>query len=194
MRITLIFLPLLLLTTACDAPRLADFMPISFANRTPIQLDIYEMNVQNEYQQPKRPPYVEHLFPIPLEQAIETWAQDRIKTAGSDRSLLLVVKNASVTEKNLPTTTGIMGWFTDDQEKEYTGNVLVELRIYGNRALSLASTEVHATRSITLPQSASLAERDELFYQLTKALMRDLNAELEKNIHQYFSDYIQYTH
>lgn len=189
----LLVMAALALTSCKDAPRLSNFMPISFADSSPIELNIYDINFQNEYQQTKRAPHIEHMLPVPLDKTIENWTRDRIKTVGSDNSLLVVVKEASMVERQLPTTKGFMDWFKDEQAKEYTAKVTLELRIYGDRALSLASTEITATRSRTVPESASLAQRDEELYRLTKALMNDLNAELEKNIQQYFSKYIRYS-
>ena len=195
MRFKSLYLAALLLAFGCaPAPQPLNYPPISFASRTPITLDVVDIDVVSEYKPTMQPPYVEHLFPVTPVSALQQWAGDRLRAAGTDKRLQVIIKDASVKEEKLPITKGVKGAFTKDQAAQYTGNIVIELRIYGDKPLSLANTEVHSTRSKTLPEGASVAQRDQLFYDLTKQMMNDVNAELEKNIQQYFSNYIHYNY
>lgn len=181
-----------LILVACDSPPPPNFAPLSFKGRTPIYLDVVNIELHNEYKAPLKAPNVEHKFPVTPEQAITAWVNDRLKTAGSNKTLVVKIKNASVIEEKLPTQQGFSGMFKDEQAYKYTANVSLELRIYGDSPISIADTEVNASRFATLSEGATLVERDQLYYDLTKALMEDLNAELDKNINQYFANYIHY--
>lgn len=194
------FKPALLILTACslllscNAPQPANTPPIRFDKLSKINLAVSSIKVQNDYQPAMRPPHVEHRFPTTPQQAIGNWVGDRLQAVGHEHSLLVIIKNAEVIEEPLPRTPGIKGIFTTDQESRLSANLSMELRIYGDRAISLASTEVHATRTTTLPEGLSLVKRDEAYDQLTRNVMQDLNAELEKNIQQYFANYIHYSY
>lgn len=179
--------------TACNAPLPVVFAPLNFAERSPIYLDVASIDVRNNYSAPQRPPNVEHLFPVVPEQAMAGWVSARLNAVGRDKTLLVEITDASVVQETLPTTPGLGGLFKVEQEYKYTANAAMQMKIYGDRAVSLASVEVRATRHATAGEGLTLIERDQLYYDLTRALMEDLNAELEKNIQLYFSNYIHYT-
>jgi hypothetical protein len=190
-----VFLMALLALSGCaPAPQALNYPPIRFNNSSPITLDVAIIDVVDEYQSPLAPPNVEHLFPVIPLDALHQWVEDRVRASGKDKRLQVIIKDASVVEEKLPLTKGVKGVFTNDQAARYTGRIALEMRIYGDRAVSLASTQINATRSHTLAEGASVAQRDQLFYNLTKQMMADVNAELEKNIQQYFSNYYRYNY
>ena len=184
----------LLFVTACAAPPAKQYPPLRFTNKTPIHLDVANIEVRNEYQAPQKAPNIEHVFPVTPAEAMSAWTNDRIKAVGAANRLLVTIKEASVVESKLPTTQGFKGLFTNDQAGKLEANLVVDVRLYGSRNVSLASTEVRANRHATVPENISLSGRDDLHYSMTRALMNDLNAELEKNMHQYFSQYIHYSY
>ena len=119
---------------------------------------------------------------------------DRLKAVGATKRLLVTIKDASVVETPLPVTGGTKGYFTNDQASKLEANLVVDVRLYGDRNVSLASTEVRVNRHATASENLSLIERDDLHYAMIRRLMNDLNAELEKNMHQYFSKFIHYSY
>lgn len=193
----LLLLPLLLallLPAACARPGDTNGAPLSYAHLVPIRMDVSEITVEEDYYPPMRTPNVDHEFPTPPAEAMKQWTRDRLKAAGSERELVVLIKDASVIETKLePKTKGVKGLFTDDQAVRYDAKLVVELRVYGERAISEASINASATRSSSLPESASAAEREALYRRMTRQLMDSLNAELEKNIHQHFNRYVRYT-
>ena len=48
-----------------------------------------------------------------------------------------------------------------------------------------------ATRSQTVPEDITLNQRDEIWFEMTEALMRDLDDQLVKNIHFHFGRWIR---
>lgn len=192
--IPILFAALLLASACAPAPAPLNYPPISFAGRTPITLDVVDVDIVDEYRSNFRAPNVEQLAPVAPINALHQWVRERIRAAGSDKRLQVIIKDASIVEEKLPITPGVKGAFTNDQAAKYTGSIKIELRIYGDKALSLASTEVRSTRSQTLAEGASLAQRDQLLYDITKQMMYDVNAELENNIQQYLSNHIQYNY
>ncbi len=191
---------LLLIVTALgvasckNAPQPQPLPKIAFTRYVPFKLDVAYIDVIEEYKSSGKAPYVEQFFPTSPAQAMRTWVEDRIRTVGRDKFLQVVIKDASVKEVSLPRTQGIRGVFTRDQSQRYDARLEVEMRIYGDRsALSEASLHIAASRSATIGEDASPSARQKLFNRMTGELMEMVNAELEKNILSYFSNYIDYT-
>lgn len=183
-------LPLAL--AACAPPAPAHYAPPSFAQLQPFNLDVATVNVVAEYKASVEPPHVEGLFTVTPGEAMRQWIKDRIHGVGSDNTLTIIIKDASVTETNLPPHQG-PGTFTYENGKRYDARLEVEMRIYGgDSAISEASTNAVATRSDTLPANASLADKRALFDRMTSELMNVMNAQLEKNIYTYFNGYLRY--
>lgn len=190
-RLSTVALILLTLTLAAcvDTPPPPQAKALSFAQYAPITLDVADVQVNTNYRSPLAAPNVEHLFPTPPAEAMKIWVRDRIRPVGMARRLEVNIIDASVKEVPLERTKGIKGAFTKDQAKRFDARMEVEMRIYGTSPLSEASLNVIATRSQTLAEDASPAARDAVFDRMTAELMTSVNAELEKNIYQYFSNY-----
>ncbi len=185
----------LLLLTACqsNAP-LQRFAPPSFTKYTPINLEVSNIEVIDEYQPPMRAPNVDHFFATTPGEAMHIWVRDRLRAVGRERTAQVIIKDASVIETSLAKTPGFKGAFTNDQAQRYDARLEVEIRIYGTGgALSEANINAVATRSQTVAENASVAERERVFNSMMNELMDSVNAELEKNIYQYFGNYISYS-
>jgi len=154
-----------------------------------IRLDVAEVVVEQSYEPPSLPPNVDHLFAVPPSQAAMRWAGDRLVVGGSRRQARFIVREASVVEVPLETSTGITGFLTLDQTERYQAKIVVELQIIdGDRVAG--STIARARRSITVPEDITLNEREAIWYQLTERIMNDLNGELEKAINTHYGPYL----
>lgn len=184
---------LLFLLTACGEVNPPSYPAPSYRQYQPIYMKVSSIEVVEEYRQPMRLPNVEHLMPYSPADAMQIWAKQRLKASGGSRTMQVIIKDASVVQKDLPTKGGISGLLTVEQDKQYDARLEVEMRIYGDAALSEASVNVVANRMMTMSESASVADREVKFQQLLKDMMQTTNAELEKNIHQYLNAYVDYT-
>ncbi len=177
--------------SACSTPAAPAPQTLSFTGYPPINLDVGNIEVAEDYKSPQRAPNVEHLMPYSPADAMQIWVKDRLRAKGSAKLAQVSIIDASVVATDLPKTQGIKGLFTNDQDKRYDARLEVEIRIYGDSALSEASTSVEVTRSITIPENASVNSRKATYNQLVADLMKMLNEKLEKNIHQYLNNYIK---
>ena len=187
-----LLLPLLAMA-ACSSPEIEPRKKLGFKQYPPINLNVASVEVKEEYQSPLSHPNVEQEFRTTPAEAVEIWVNDRIRTTGGSKRLVVIVKDASVTTDALPRTGGFKGMYTIDQKERYNARLEVEMRIYGEKALSEASINVVATRSDTAAENFSPLERDQLFDRMVHDLMALLNAELEKNFQMYFSAYLDYS-
>lgn len=185
------YLMLIFGVAACSSPTPAvSQQPISFMQYPPINIDVSRIDMIEEYKSPFSSPNVEHLMPYSPADAMALWVKDRLHATGRDKILQITIKDASVKSIDLPKTTGLTGLFTNDQDKKYDGRLEVELRIYGDQPLSLADTSVIVTRSITIPENASVNARKTAYIQMVQDMMKMLNDRLEANIRNYMGNYI----
>lgn len=170
-----------LAVAACATPPMRDMPEIRFTTRAPIVLDVARVEVAQSYQPPLADPNVEHLFPQTPSDVIRRWTRDRLQPAGTAGYARVYIEDASVTAEQLARTPGIRGAITVDQAQQLRARFQVRIEAdngSGTRGYTLAT----AQRTTTVPEDATLAEREQIWYRLTEATMSDLDAELESNI------------
>jgi hypothetical protein len=149
---------------------------------SPIRLDVAQVEVITDYTSPLAKPNVEHLMPIPPAMAAKRWAEERLRPEGQQRVAKFTILEGSVIEVPLQKTGGIRGAFTTDQEFRFDAKLSVRLDILDDRAFRLGTATAEAVRSRSLPEKATLNQRDQLYYDLTADLMKDIEAVMEKQI------------
>jgi len=165
---------------ACQAPVPAPpITPIGFAQYAPIAFDVGQVLVENRYAAPMGPPHVEHLAPTPPEQALRRWVADRLRAAGRDGLLRVVVRDARIVEVPLQTTQGLQGRFRTEQAARFDGRMEVELVGEGPGRRFQGSTVAVVERSVTIPEDASPYVRERALNDVVAEMMRDLNYRLE---------------
>ena len=172
-------------------PPAPKFPPLSFAHLTPIRLDIASIEVINAYRAPAKKPNVEHLFPIkPVDPAMR-WGMDRIMPVGAAGVARVTVKRASVVEVSLKRTTGIRGSFTTDQTERYDGVVEMTVVITDGRGRERGRITSRTERTKSVPEDITLNDRDKVWYELTRAMMNDLNTSLENQIRKHLAKFVR---
>jgi hypothetical protein len=171
--------------SACQAPappplRLPE---LTFAHLGPIALDVAQVVIEDQRQSAAGTDgdavRVEMLAPTPPETAIRRWVSDRLQPVGGAGTLRVLIREASITETPLPRTPGIRGVFTNDQAARFDGRMEVELVAERRDRAYQAFTGATVARSSTIPEDASLYERDQTLLKLVEAMMGDLNYRLE---------------
>lgn len=167
---------------------------LNFTRYQPIYLDVANLDIVEEYKSPLHEPNVEHLLPISPAEGMRSWVKDRLRASGAEKSLQIVIKDASVISSDIPPPPGTTpSAFSDNPNRRYDAKLDVDLRVYGTDAMSEANINIVATQSITLSERASVAERKRVFQIMMYNLMELANAELEKQIFKHFVRYIMYS-
>lgn len=191
-RLTLALAAMLtLFVSACETqverPRYA---AITFAHLEPIALDVASLRIVAAYQEPETPPNVEHEFPAnPLETA-KRWGQDRLNPVGQSGEVVVTIEDASVVEVPLEKKSGITGVFTEDQSERYDAVIRMTITAEDTSRGISASTSSEARRGRTVSEDLTLNEREKIWYELTEALMRDLDARLEQSVRQHLTKFL----
>ncbi len=167
-----------LLSGCCDAPPATTLPDMTFANLTPIELDVAAVEVRGDYKPPMKEPNIEHTFSTPLYVAVEKLIKRELIASGSENVLRVIIKDASVVREELPVTRGFKDIFMIEPSELLKAKVLLRFELVNDQSsdIVLSQAEVIARRTKTLMEDASLADRDCAYLNLTEALMNDLDA------------------
>ncbi len=177
---------------ACELrPPRPEYPPLSYSEQAPLRFDVAEIVVEQAYKPSSQAPNVELLFPRRPDQAAADWAGDRLVAAGSTRRLRFIVSDAPVTATALKTKTGITGAVTIDQSERFDATLTIDVQIVENDGFIAGSATATARRSVTLPEDASLNDRERTWYKLTKALMDDMDRQLEQVLTKVFFRFLR---
>lgn len=190
-RVVMALVAVLALSACQSTPPIQKLPEISFADKRPIQLDVGQLEIVPEYVSPARKPNIEHLMPVSPENATVRWAQDRLKPMGRTGFARVVIKDARVVEVPLRTEKGFTDMFREEQAERYDGTLDVAIQILDERHLPVADVVARATRTKTVPEGVSLNERDRVLYEITEALIRDIDAQLDGLIRSYLNRWVQ---
>ena len=177
---------------ACESapPPRPTFPDIRFTDKPPLRIDAARLEIERVFRSTLQPPQVEHLFPVTPERAMENWARDRLQPAGTTRQLRVRIVDASVKEVELPKTPGVRGAFTTDQAQRYDATGEMTIDLLGERGFAERTVSAKASRSRSVPEGITPNDREKAWYELTQALMADLDAELERQIRANFGFYL----
>ena len=167
------------------------FPEITFAHKAPIALDVAAIEIADTYRPPMAAPNVDHLAPTPPANAVRQWAADRLKAVGQSGVARLVIIDGSLTETPLAGKGGVVGAFTTEQSERYEGAVEAKLEIDDPRYGRTGFAAARATRSSTIAENATLTERETLWFDLVETMMRDFDAEMQRNVDQYLKQWVR---
>ncbi len=181
-----------LVLAACETPDPTPRYPdITFTHQAPIQFDVHDVDYVQAYVPPATMPNVEHLFPVRPTVVARRWAADRIAAVGLQGIVRVTLLEAPVIETALDTTSGIKGAFIDDQAARYDARVIIRIEIINSLGETEGRVEAVAHRTRSVPEGITLVEREQIWFELTEQVMRELDVELESTIRRYLGDYIR---
>jgi hypothetical protein len=175
-------------------PTNTNFAEMTFRHLPRIQLLVSEVKIESTAPQSTQPPNIAHLFPTPPETAMRNWARDRLESRGAGMrgaTATFTIVRAEAIGQALRKDTGFTGLFKAELSDRYEARVDAVLTIYDGSGQRRAHVEARAEHATTVREDSTLADRQRLMYEMTEKMMRDFNAEMERNIRQYLRDYVQ---
>ena len=171
-------LSLLVLAACQDAPPSTDVPKLTLGSVREVGLDVARIEIVEKYASAMQDPNVEHLFEQPPVVVAKRMLNEKLRAQGSLHTLRVTIEDASVVRKSLPVKEGIGGLFYDEPSEAYRMNVSLrfELLEEGNPQNVIGNALVVSGREKTLMESASPADRDMAFFNMTENLVADLDA------------------
>jgi hypothetical protein len=179
--------------TACTPPQPAPAPALHFNQYPKINVHVADIRVIEEYKSPNSAPNIEHLMAYSPAAAVKIWVKDRLRTTGTNKILQVTIVNAPVIATELPKTKGLQGAFTIDQDKRYDARLEVEMRIYGDGAISEADSSVSVSRSITIPENSTVNSRRIGYEQMISDMMKMFNDKMELNMRNFFGNNVNFS-
>lgn len=177
--------------SACETQPAAQRLPeISFANKRPFKLDVGQLEIVPEYVSSGRRPNVEQTMPVSPEAATVRWAQDRLRPMGRTGFARVLIKDAKVIEVPLKTDKSFSGMFKEEQGTRYDASLDVAIQILDERHFPVADVIARATRSRTISEGASLNERDRVLFDISDALIHDIDNQMDGLVSSYMARWI----
>ena len=179
---------------ACTSPPPPPSFPdIHFTGEPPIRLAVSTIEIQSDFKPTFQSPHVEHLFPVTPAHAMENWVHDRLVAAGGSNTYArFIIRDASVVEVELKNKSeGITGAFTKEPAQRYDATLSATLQIIDEHGLPVRSIDVQASRSQSVLEGITPNQRDQTWYDMTKALMADFDKEMSAKISASLGGYFQ---
>lgn len=173
-------------TTPPPSPQ---FPKLTFGHLPPFRLDVQTLNIVDGFRETNRADVASGM-PIPPAVAARQWANDRLVPAGDSGTVTFTITQASVIESSLERTTGVRGVVTTDQSERYDGKLAARITITNPARRLNGEVSAEATRSRTVPENLTLNQRDKVWFEMSEALINDLNSELEKAINQFLQPFL----
>tara|TARA_B100001123_G_scaffold350447_1_gene400912 strand:- start:407 stop:994 length:588 start_codon:yes stop_codon:yes gene_type:complete len=170
------------LTACVTAGPQPSYPEITFSHLPPIELKVAEIVYEPRYQPPIAAPNIGHEFPTPPAKAVERWISDRLKAVGTVGQAKIVIRRATGTETKLKVTKGLTGAFITEQAWRYDAHVEVAIEAVDPNRKITAQASAAAQQSRTMPEDASLSEREDIWFALTETVMRKFNTAFEAQI------------
>lgn len=155
-----------------------------------IVLDVASVNIvdHSNFQPSTSPYYTHHLTPT-IEEAARQWLADHVEAGGTQGQALILIKDASLNGETLPTSQDLADkWFKRQQGSKYTGHVEVSVEIQGRAAYAIATAE--AMHAVTLPETPTDTERQNLYVTLLNGLMKDFAQNLDASVREHMQNYV----
>ena len=167
------------------------FPQISFAHLQPISLDVARVEAVNRYVSPATRPNVEHEFPVSPAATAMNWGRDRLRAVGASGVVRIAVLRASVVEVPLKKPGGVKSLFTRNQSERYDAVIEIMAEIRDETDGVRVTVKSTAKRSRSVSENISLIERERVWFEMTEAMMADLNASLDNQMRIHMKDWIR---
>lgn len=180
-----------LLAGACaQVPPPPVMAEITFAHLSPYNLAVGSVEVESQFTAPLTPPHAEHKVPQAPETVMRRWAADRLVAAGGEPFVRFVILDATVTEHALETDGTLTAVFTNEQALRYEAIAEGSVEVRSQTGAYLGNASVRVTRAVTIPENASLNEREKAQFDLVDRLMQNFNTEMDANIRAHLKQWL----
>ncbi len=167
--------------SACSSTNL-DGKPtpqFSFENKAPVPLRVDAVDFVLNYNPGADPQDISSRFVVSPTDALRRYTAHRYKAVGGDQTLRVMVDEASMHLREIKQKNSALKWADIGTEDEYELNMTV--RVVPVRIADRSegtSMQWKFRRTLVMPQSVSLAEREKRQLEFLEKLMADIDASM----------------
>lgn len=172
----LLAVPLALSACSSGPSVQTSFAPLDYSYLPPITLKVANVSVRDEYLPGPQSASLIAMAPEAPASVLEHMAHERLVANGSPGSAVFVIKRAALQR------VGDM----------LEGTMDVELRVRTSGGQPVGYAQAQVTHSITAPSNETPDRMRAALYALTKAMMSNMNVELQYQIQKGLPDWLAY--
>lgn len=173
---------------ACTASGNVDGKPLpqlNFASMAPVWVSAANVSVVDNYAPSADGLDVSSSLPTPPDIAVRRYVESRLQPAGGVGTLNFVIEGSTVRKQPVGADTSIERWTGTGTSTRYDAEMRLRFFKQSDTASRVISHTMNVNRSITIPDSYSLAQRDaelqgfvtELVQEMDKAVVDALRDE-----------------
>jgi hypothetical protein len=163
-----LLLPLVL--AACGGDEEQVFDPLRYNYLPPIQLNVASIAVEQRFIPSGVDPDVSSQDPVPPIEALKAMANDRLQAFGTANKAIFGILDASLMRQN----------------DVVTGSLAVSLTILDDKGTQLGFAEAR----VQTRHTGRIGDIKPVLYDMTKAMMSDMNVEFEYQIRRNLKDFL----
>lgn len=161
---------------------------ITFAHRAPLILDVASIELVEPWRQPGTAPHIGHRNANSPPNIVRAWTRDRLTAspggpgARDGTVLRVILQDGSVTQTALKVEEGVGGLFRDEADTQIDAVCAVDVEVVDPVAGRIGSVSVRVVGTRKILESASLNERDRVYFALMEEVANSLNSALENGL------------
>ncbi len=170
---------------------------IRYSNLPSLRLNVAEVQIVAAYVAPKITPNIEHKALTSPQDALKTWAKIHVRAAGEKGRAVLVIHDASITEKRLTPTGGLRGlwgaraWIDKRPTARYHGHLRVTLKFLDSSGHIVATARASVRHSKNLMNDAKPGDQQLVWARLTEEMLRAVTKRLRREIDTHLAEYVR---
>ena len=158
---------------------------LTFAHSSPILLNVRVAEIDSKYRSPGAPPNIEQTVNPTPEAALIKWAQQRLRSVGTENVARFTILNAPLTADPLAKTSGFVGAFSTEPGQRWTVTVEAQLEILDESGNRLDGYTAKVTRSRDIAEGLTYEQRNRFWYDLLSVTMSEFDSQMDNGIRQH---------
>jgi hypothetical protein len=172
------------LLAGCAAPG-SPSPQLTFANYEPVSLNVQTVAVTEAYINPNDPDNIASQFVLPPSEAVKRYAANRFKESSrADGEFAIAIEDARVHMRQIKQDSKVLQWSGVGQEDEY--RVMLQLKVTSQPSgfKGRQTTTVKMDRTLVMPSSVTLSEREMRQTQFLEKMIADVDARINEALDQ----------
>lgn len=184
-----LFIPLLFIGGCSLAPEAYEEPVLTFDHLEKQELPVARIQFLNQYSAPVTKNNIENKTRNAPLTTMQKWLEKRFVAVAPQDTLRVYIEEASLVKKDLPVTDSIFGVFNVEPSQEYKARIFSKIEFLDDAGVLKASYNIRAERQVSLPNNATLVEKDRTLFRLMENLMQSIDREMMKIVADYKDDF-----
>lgn len=152
---------------------------LTFENYAPVALHVQNVSVTEDYAVPNDPQDISSQFVVAPAEAVRRYAAQRFRANGmGSGSLTISIEDARVHMTQIEEDNKVLSWSGIGQEDQYRVFLRLKVTPVPDEARGFASTYIKHERTLVMPSSVTLAERERRQQEFLEKLIADVDANI----------------